>query len=1607
MTSMGHSEPDALHTRGRLLLLEKNCEKLKSSLKKKESVIAALKERLSSENAQHTAMENKVLTLIRDIKAKWKKEEEARLAQVQEECGLYKEALSKEHAEAMEKTVQLHELQQQHSTLQQQLQHCKRQAVAKDKEIVKLQQQISDLQNDLSAARVESKQSESVLHASSTAAELALLHSQLTSVSEERDSMRDKVKLLEIECDKIATLENELKSMRELLEDTETKSFEDMQRFTQAHDKALSTKEALVRELQSNLVAERREKTGLASQLQSLDLLLQEARSCQAKVASELQEVQEAKHEELQEVRKQLDEAQHCIKEKERQAELMHKTLEESQKRSAELELAVHKQEQSSAERQSSSELQSLAEQLSRAREASARAEENARNLSEQLEKEQTEASRLRLDVKLTQRELKSAQEKIEFLRECARENRETIKQGQAAVKERDDEVQKLQQRIVELEDQLAAGQERVQAQEVQHKEEVSQLQGRITALQETVSSGSKVSAQLSAARAEIDQLRLSKRGTESRLEATQQEVKQAEDKVTQLQLQLADRDQQIVKLNEGTTLLKDLCSEQDAQLTQLETFEERLELQRQERSKFEEQITRLQSDLKAARAQANEEKSLKVFQERKVKGLQDQLQEQERQHDQILAALHQEADQTQTQNTKLATRISELEKQVYEAECSLQAMEESAEGMKTQLELLKEETQGHIKHIHALKESNFQLTQGLEEAVDKGHLYKRKVEELGGKLEEERQVTRDKDMRNKMTTEQHTKLIDFLHAKLDDKTKKKKTLSSKLFGGGRGKENQDLTPYKTRSQLLAGRDDPIKCTMESPHPAPVSVEQCRLLKTPSSTLPPPPKTPTSAALHRQQSSSLKVPSHLRKPVSSSHFKTSKDQLFKTPSKDQQFKTPSSKDPSKTPSSKDLFKTPSKAYPSSHATHIQTPASGTQRDHSQQRIRHNIPHRFERSMVVQGGRCSGCLSSVPRGRFAYRCSHCSLLAHKHCCPGVPPTCGLPQELAMHFAAEQEGSGSSTAASVVHEGWVKIPKASKACWEFCFARLLSSGDLLVFDHEPSDAGDCSLTTPSSALPAAHAPELQPTSTICLCPVSCRTEVISAVPRSEIPATSTIDLPYVLKVDVVRGYQQSVQRLYIMTTNFEQKQRWVAALELTVKRCSDVVSITDDGTGRVQVQHLLQLHAAASAGHEPSPNSVIFIDPSVCLLGCSEGVLSCSVSADGELTKKALLGTLTSVHQLLDIPSIAHVAAIAGVERGLYLLQHRSLLTAATHCTVDEPAVSHEAVSGLAGVKCHLLATGVTSSGVTFVCAAAEDRISILSWDSTSNQLQVVRQYGTQEACTSCLFTPAALIVAADKLYEIDLTSFSIEEFLDESDTSLAYAVYGTAHLSSYPLAILQVSESGKYGEFLVCFNEFALFVDPYGQRSREHDIKFTRVPVAIEYCKGNLYLLHSNSVEVLHICSDSFTKVTTSSHSSQEFDSSSIGPTCASASLTLSRPSLLGRRNESIVVRCDGEAGTCDVLQLTGNFPSDDLTCSWSSLPSAITAPHSDGPDSTSASSGVYSLGDGDQLAASQQPPAERQRGDKRKQDGSKQVTFSANSISAAAITKRSKRDIAQ
>ena len=100
----------------------------------------------------------------------------------------------------------------------------------------------------------------------------------------------------------------------------------------------------------------------------------------------------------------------------------------------------------------------------------------------------------------------------------------------------------------------------------------------------------------------------------------------------------------------------------------------------------------------------------------------------------------------------------------------------------------LKEELAEKTTQLHSHKESNFKLSQGIEEACEKIGLRNEENEELRMKLETEGRMAREKQLRLEATQAQQTKLIDFLQNKVATFEGRKKTFADKLFGN---KENR------------------------------------------------------------------------------------------------------------------------------------------------------------------------------------------------------------------------------------------------------------------------------------------------------------------------------------------------------------------------------------------------------------------------------------------------------------------------------------------------------------------------------------------------------------------------------------------------------------------------------------------------------------------------------------------------------------------------------------------------------------------------------------------------------------------------------------------------
>lgn len=70
------------------------------------------------------------------------------------------------------------------------------------------------------------------------------------------------------------------------------------------------------------------------------------------------------------------------------------------------------------------------------------------------------------------------------------------------------------------------------------------------------------------------------------------------------------------------------------------------------------------------------------------------------------------------------------------------------------------------------------------------------------------------------------------------------------------------------------------------------------------------------------------------------------------------------------------------------------------------------------------------------------------------------------------------------------------------------------------------------------------------------------------------------------------------------------------------------------------------------------------------------------------------------------------------------------------------------------------------------------------------------------------------------------------------------------MGSFPVAILQVSKNPR--EYILCFNEFSVFVDEYGRSTRTSEIKSTHLPIAFHFIKPYLYIIQFAALEMIKI-----------------------------------------------------------------------------------------------------------------------------------------------------------
>lgn len=282
-------------------------------------------------------------------------------------------------------------------------------------------------------------------------------------------------------------------------------------------------------------------------------------------------------------------------------------------------------------------------------------------------------------------------------------------------------------------------------------------------------------------------------------------ELKQAEDRLSrhneekagllrsleEVKAKVAERDANINILKETMTMMDEQLQDFEALVQGGDKKESEFEA---EKTRLESEIERIKLELRTAKQQINEEKSLKLFTESRLKDVEGRLKSGEVDSVAQISSLKEAVNRTESEAIQLKNALAELEDQLADTESVVDKLTRRVTTLEEENVQLQEESSALRTQLISLKNSNAQLSDGLSEAIGKGEAYKERIQQLDSALETAKTVHKEREHKFEMTLGQHAKLIDFLQAKTEQ-SGKKKTLTDKLFGSGGSGKKENLLP--------------------------------------------------------------------------------------------------------------------------------------------------------------------------------------------------------------------------------------------------------------------------------------------------------------------------------------------------------------------------------------------------------------------------------------------------------------------------------------------------------------------------------------------------------------------------------------------------------------------------------------------------------------------------------------------------------------------------------------------------------------------------------------------------------------------------------------------
>uniref|UniRef100_A0AAQ5Y5Y3 Citron Rho-interacting kinase n=1 Tax=Amphiprion ocellaris TaxID=80972 RepID=A0AAQ5Y5Y3_AMPOC len=615
-----------------------------------------------------------------------------------------------------------------------------------------------------------------------------------------------------------------------------------------------------------------------------------------------------------------------------------------------------------------------------------AKLEEHLEKMSQQ---EQTKRTRLlELESRLREMGLEHEEEKLEIKRQ--------VSELTLSLQERESQISSLQAARLALESQLQQAKTELEETTAEAEEEITALrnhrddiQRKFDALRDSCSVITDLEeqlTQLSQENAELNRQNfyLSKQLDEASDEREDQ--LQLSHEVDRLRREVADREMHLNNQKQNIETLKTTCSMLEEQVVELESLnDELLEKERQWeawRGALEDEKSQAERRTRDLQRLLDNEKQNRLRADQRSSESRQAVELAVKEHKAEILALQQALKEQRLKAESLSDTLNDLEKKHAMLEMNARSLQQKLETERELKQRLMEE-QGKLQQQMDLQKSHiFRLTQGLQDALDQTDMLKTERTDLEYQLENIQAVYSHEKVKMEGTISQQTKLIDFLQAKMDQPTKKKKP--------------QPAVPMQYSDMKMALEKERSRCAELEEALQKMRIELRSL---------------------REEAAHFKAQEH----VGSSTPAQARHQILMSAIV---------KSPEHQPNPSSLLN------PSTRCKETSTPEEFGRR--VKERMHHNIPHRFTVGLNMRAAKCAVCLDTVHFGRQAATCLECHTLCHPKCSPCLPATCGLPAEYATHFSeALCREKANSPALQVKEasghvrlEGWMKQPRNGK-------------------------------------------------------------------------------------------------------------------------------------------------------------------------------------------------------------------------------------------------------------------------------------------------------------------------------------------------------------------------------------------------------------------------------------------------------------------------------------------------------------------------------------------------------------------------------------------------